>query len=325
MSIGVVSGYHANVSLADKSRLVKQLAAGLGFDRVGITSAAPIARVRYLQDWLSRGRAGSMSYLGRNNHIRSDPRALLEGARSVIVVAMNYHQQEPRGADDGVPRGRVARYAWGADYHTKVKKRLHELADALRAAVDEPFATRCCVDTVPLLERELAAMAGIGWIGKNTMVLHQGLGSYFFLGEMVTTLELACDEPATDHCGSCTRCLEACPTGAFPAPYEMDASKCISYLTIEHRGEVPESFHESMGDWVFGCDICQEVCPYNGDAPVTTEFAIRPPGPAPSLDELADWSEEDYRRVLKGSAVKRASLEMLKRNAAIARRNVSGE
>jgi epoxyqueuosine reductase len=176
-----------------------------------------------------------------------------------------------------------------------------------------------------LLERELAAAAGIGWIGKNTMVLHQEMGSYFFLGEIVTTLDLACDSPVPDRCGSCTRCLDACPTNALREPYRMDASLCISYLTIEHRAEIPATLAPAVGDWVYGCDVCQEVCPYNRDAPVATEpaFAVRPPGPFPILAELLRWSDDDYRRTLRNSAMKRAKLAMLRRNARIALDNVS--
>ena len=195
----------------------------------------------------------------------------------------------------------------------------------MRAELSESFESKACVDTAPLLEREVAAAAGIGWIGKNTMVLNQQMGSYFFLGALVTTLEIEPDEPVTDHCGSCTACLDACPTNAFPAPYEMDASKCISYLTIEHRGEIEERFHSEMGDWVFGCDVCQEVCPFNREAPVTQElrFSIQSRSSQPVLDEIINWSMDDYRVRLRGSAMKRAKLDMLQRNARIAERNVS--
>lgn len=264
-----------------------------------------------------------MDYLHRNHHIRTDPRNLLQGARSVIVTASSYHRSAPEIQNDAQARGRVAMYAWGDDYHEVVKNRLHKLVDVMRERIDEEFEARSCVDTVPILERELAAMAGVGWIGKNTMVLNRELGSYFFLGEIVTTLELACDEPVADHCGSCTRCLDACPTAALSTPYEMDASKCISYLTIEHRGEIPEQYHKDMGDWIFGCDICQEVCPYNRDAAVSENSPIREPGPRPILAEIAAWSQGDYRRTLKGSTMKRAKLSMLKRNVAIAARNAS--
>jgi len=310
------------VNKTQTTQLVRDLAAAQGFDRVGIAPAVRTERASYLQQWLADGQAGKMEYLKRYLDKRVDPAQLLPGARSVIVTALNYHQPTPQIGDDQ-PRGKVARYAWGDDYHEVIKKKLWSIVDSLRQAISEPFEAKPCVDSTPILERELAARAGIGWIGKNTMVLHQELGSYFFLGEIVTTLDLQPDSPATDHCGSCTRCLDACPTDAFPAPYQMDARRCISYHTIELRGDIPTEFQEAIGDWVFGCDICQEVCPFNQSAPYTSEkaFNIRPPSPHPLLNELLDWQTADYRGILKGSAMKRAKLDMLKRNAGIALRN----
>ncbi len=309
----------------DLSRYVKNLAADLGFDRCGIARAEPIGRGEQVRAWLGAGRAGTMHYLRRHLQQRLDPRVLLEGARSVVMVALLYNQSRPppeRACSRG--RGRVAMYAWGSDYHKLIKSKLFALVDRLRADLSEPFETKVCVDTAPLMEREQAAAAGIGWIGKNTMVLDRRLGSYFFLGAFVTTLKLEPDEPVEDHCGSCTACLDACPTRAFPAPYEMDASRCISYLTIEHRGPIAQEFHDKMDDWIFGCDVCQEVCPFNRHAPTTREsaFEVRSPGPAPALDDILSWSIEDYRRELRGSAIKRAKLEMLQRNAQIAKRNL---
>ncbi len=309
----------------DNAARVKQLAAGLGFERVGIARAGPISRQDYLTEWLSSGRAGAMGYLHRHDALRRDSRLLMPEARSVIVTALNYRQKaEEPPTDDRTPRGRVAMYAWGADYHDVVRGRLTRLVDAMRRELLEPFEARICVDTAPLLEREWAAAAGVGWIGKNTMVLHEGLGSCFFLGEIVTTLDLAPDEPATDHCGSCTRCLDACPTQAFPKAYEMDASRCIAYLTIELRDEIPAEFHRPIGDWVFGCDVCQDVCPFNRKAPASTvpEFAARPPNPWPRLAELLSLSDDECRTKLRGSAMKRATRTMLQRNAAIVARNV---
>ena len=305
-----------------RSKFIKKVAAEVGFDRCGIAKAEPIGRAAYFRSWLESGRSGSMEYLHKHFNLRTDPTALLEGARSVVVVAMLYHKRAPASpAVDAGSRGRVARYAWGSDYHRIVKDKLFQMADQIRAELGTGFEIKACVDTAPLLERELAAAAGVGWIGKNTMVLDDRLGSYFFLGALVTTLELAADQPVLDRCGSCTACLDACPTEAFPAPYEMDAARCISYLTIEHRGDITRAFQEKMGGWVFGCDICQEVCPFNRKAPETKEpgLAIRSPGPTVALDEILDWSVEDYRRELKGSAMKRAKLDMLKRNARIAK------
>lgn len=307
-----------------KNRLIRELAASLGFERCGIAAAAPIGRSAYLAEWLVSGRAGSMDYLHRHFKIRADPSMILEGAKSVVVVALNYHQLASQPIEgETAARGRVAMYAWGDDYHEVMRSKLTELTERARAELAEPFEVRVCVDTAPILERELAAAAGIGWIGKNTLVLHHEIGSYFFLGVIVTTLDLAPDEPLPDHCGTCTACLDACPTQAFPKPYEMDASRCISYLTIEHRGDISKPFQEMMGDWVFGCDVCQEVCPYNREAPTTREprFAVRPPGPRPALDEILGWSIDDYRDKLHGSAMTRAKLNMLQRNARIAKEN----
>jgi len=321
---------------AEASRLVKHYGAQLGFERCGIARAAPLARASYVEAWLDSGRGGTMDYMHRYLAQRIDPTQLLDGAKSVIVVALNYNQphpsrerERPVTLDRGDPheadaaRGKVAVYAWGDDYHDVLRTKLNGLLGHLRTELHEGFAAKVCVDTAPVIEREWAAASGVGWIGKNTLVLHESLGSYFFLGVVVTTLELEPDAPALDHCGTCTACLDACPTAAFPAPYEMDASRCVSYLTIEHRGAIAEELHESMGSWVFGCDICQEVCPHNRRAPTTTEprFAIRPPGPEPVLDELLHWSPDDYRTTLKGSAMRRAKLDMLQRNARIARTN----
>jgi len=279
-----------------------------------------------------------MDYLHRNLHLRCDPRELVPDAQSVIVVAASYHQREPVEAKrGGEPRGRIARYAWGEDYHRVLKDRLHLVADALREAggtlreaaggpneeTGLPVLTKVCVDTAPVVERAWAAAAGVGWIGKNTLVLHPRLGSYTYLGVIVTTAELEPDEPLADRCGSCRACLDACPTAALTAPYQMDASRCLSYLTIEHRTEIAAEFHEALGSWIFGCDICQEVCPHNRKAPVTDEprFALRPPAPGLRLEEILNWDREQYRESVRGKALKRAKLEMLQRNARIALAN----
>jgi len=215
----------------------------------------------------------------------------------------------------------VARYALGDDYHEMMKNRLHTLADFIRQHAGGQ--TRAAVDTAPILEREFAARAGIGWVGKNTCVINPYIGSWTLLGEVLTTIELACDQPMMDHCGTCTRCLEACPTDALHAPYQLDASRCISYLTIEHRGEIAPELQPLIGDWLYGCDICQDVCPHNSKAPVATEPALQPRFPTGSLDlrELENWTPEDYRVTLRGSAMKRTKLPQLQRNAAIVRKN----
>ncbi len=300
---------------------IKDLVAQQGFDHVGISRATTIERGNDLRRWLDAGRHGDMAYLERYLEQRLDPARVLPNARSVVVVALNYRQPAPRVTQD--PAGRVAMYAWGEDYHVVIKDKLWAVVDALRTEIEEPFDAKPCVDTAPLLERELAMRSGIGWIGKNTLVLNRDLGSYFFLGEIVTTLDLVPDTPATDHCGTCTRCLDACPTDAFPKAYEMDASRCISYHTIELRDDIPEQFHAAIGDWLFGCDVCQQVCPFNGTTPATTEprFAARAFAPAIAVDDVLSWDIEDYRKALSKTAVKRAKFEMLKRNAAIVLKN----
>jgi epoxyqueuosine reductase len=312
------------LSLAALAAEVKRRARELGFDLVGIAPTGPSPRRDYVRRWIDEGRAGSMEYLARRFEERTDPAVYLPGARSVVCVALNYHVPlEPPPAEGSVYHGRVARYALGDDYHEVIKTRLHALADWMReAASDEQ--TRACVDTAPVLERELAARAGVGWVGKHTGVLNARVGSWLLLGEVITTLALPPDEPATDHCGTCTRCIDACPTGAITAPYELDARRCISYLTIEHRGEIPPEFHQPIGDWLYGCDICQDVCPHNRAAPAATDPALAPRFPTGSLDvrEVLDWNDENYRSTLRGSAMKRVKLPQLQRNARIVSDNL---
>ncbi len=312
-------------SIEIKQRIIS-LSVEMGFERCGIASAGAIERGDYYRRWLKLGRAGTMEYLHRHQEERTDATKLLPDAKSVIVCALNYHQPDPPAVDesDGQATGQVAMYAWGDDYHKVIKRKLFGIMDRLRAEVADPFEAKACVDTAPILEREYAARAGVGWIGKNTLVLEPELGSYFFLGLIVTTLELPPDTPSPDHCGTCTRCLEACPTDAFPAAYEMDASRCISYLTIEHRADtIADELQSKMGDWVFGCDVCQQVCPHNSDVPLTNEarFAIRPPGPRVDLEAMQTMTDEAIREQLKGSAIKRAKPDMLRRNARIASAN----
>lgn len=321
---------------AAKAQFIKSTATELGFARVGITHVGPPERAAYYRAWLAAGHAGTMEYLKRSEALRTNPRGLLAGARAIICAAMSYRRAEKdsagsaavaeRAADAARPTGRVAMYARGQDYHTVLHNVLRDLVRRMRAAFAEPFEARVCVDSVPVLERELAARAGLGWIGKNTLLMQEDVGSYLFLGEVVTTLDLPADEPVTDHCGTCTRCLDACPTQAFPAAYQLDASKCISYLTIEHRGAIPAQFHAAMGDWVFGCDVCQEVCPHNRRAPVGTNSALLEERTAARVDllELLDLRGGGYRRLTKGTALRRVSVPVWRRNAAIARANQAG-
>jgi epoxyqueuosine reductase len=296
---------------------IKDKARELGFDLVGVASAEPSRHRDHLRKWLDDGNAGEMDYLARRFDERTDPATYLPGAKSVICVARNYHV-ELAAPDPNTQNGRVARYALGDDYHELIKHRLYDLADWLRDTV-LGSRTRCGVDTVPVLERELAARAGIGWVGKNTCVINPRLGSWLLLGEVLTTIPLPVDEPVTDHCGSCTRCLDACPTGAITEPYKLDATRCISYLTIEHRGELAADLQRQTGDWLYGCDVCQDVCPHNQRVEAATDPAFQPRFKTGTLDaaEVLQWSEDDYRTALRGSAMKRVKLPILKRNAAI--------
>ncbi|MGE0479270.1 MAG: tRNA epoxyqueuosine(34) reductase QueG [Phycisphaerae bacterium] len=314
------------------AHIVKAAALELGFDRVGITRAEPSARATYYREWLAHGHAGTMAYLSRNINERLDPRTQLAGARSVVCVALNYRRDSRSDAagtarpDAREPTGRVAQYARGRDYHVVVRERLRALAELMRRRLPVAFEACEFVDTGPLLERELAARAGLGWIGKNTCLLHHELGSFAFLGELVTTLDLEPDAPLPDHCGSCTRCLDACPTQAFPAPYQLDASRCISYLTIEHLGEIAPELRPGIGDWVFGCDVCQDVCPFNARAPFATDPQLcepRIPARVP-LRPLVNLRSGDHRRLIRGTAARRATRATWQRNARIAWKNQEG-
>lgn len=311
-----------------KSERVKALARAGGFDRVGITRPAPSVRAAYYRHWLASGQMGTMGYLTEHADVRENPERMLPGARSVVCVAVNYRHPDAAAAGTGgerEPCGRIAQYARGEDYHRVLHDMLRGLVRAMRAEFDKPFEARTCTDTAPVFERELAAAAGLGWVGKNTLLLHEREGSYCVLGELFTTLELTPDAPATDHCGTCTRCLDACPTAAFPAAYQMDARRCIAYLTIEHRGEIPAEQHERIGDWLFGCDICQDVCPFNARAAHATQpriAAARLPGRLP-LRPLVALTSGAHRRLTRGSATRRASRRMWQRNARIALANAT--
>lgn len=290
-----------------------------GFDRAGFARLGPSEHADAFERWLGRGENAEMAYLERRRAERLDPRTILEGARSVVCVARQYHPpgNGGDGAEDSLYRY-VARYARGEDYHDVLKERLQRLAGRIRAEFPGT-KTRVYVDTGPVLERELAARAGIGSFGKNTNLLHPEAGSWFFLGEILTTLELPPSTPVADLCGSCSRCLEACPTGALPEPYHLDATRCISYWTIEHRGWFEDDVRSMVSDWLFGCDICQEVCPVN-EAPqpaAEPRFAPDSRREALTLEDLLEMSREAYVELFRGSAMKRAKLEGLQRNAAV--------
>jgi epoxyqueuosine reductase len=296
---------------------VRERARQLGFDRVAIGPAGPPAHGEAFERWLEAGCAGTMDYLAETRAQRLDPARVLPGCRSVIAVALNYARED----DDPRWRG-VARYARGADYHRLMRPRLHALRDHVTAL--SGARSRASLDTSAVLERELAAAAGLGWVGKNTNLIAPGLGSYFFIGLVLTTAELPADGAVADRCGSCTACLDACPTQALPAPYALDARRCIAYLTIEHRGAIDPELQPSMGEWLFGCDVCQEVCPWNRRAPLTRDPALAGGAPPPPAEALVDMTDEEFRERFRGSPLKRARREGLARNAAIVLANRRG-
>jgi epoxyqueuosine reductase len=273
------------MDLAARTRWVCEQAHELGFDLCGVAPADAFEELANYSTWLERGYAGNMDYL--RDARRADPRAVLEGARSLIVVALNYNSAQPYSTEqagmqiDDTPRGWISRYAWGDDYHEVLREKLNALVARTRDEWPEPFEARAYVDSGPIVERVAAKYAGLGWLAKNTCLINEELGSWLFLGVIVTTLELAPslapdEPPAADLCGNCRLCLEACPTQAFAAPYVLDARKCISYLTIELRGAIPDELRQEMGNAVIGCDICQDVCPWNRKSPVTQLAAFQP-------------------------------------------------
>jgi len=310
------------------SEFIRQAAHDAGFEVSGIAQLSDHPELAHFPEWVDAGHAGDMKYLESRDDSgqlkRAFPGETFHWARSVIVCAINYNTPVPYSIHEHDPSaGWISRYAWGKeDYHDAVLRRLRLVEDALRTAAPE-ILTRCYVDTGPIVERVYAKYAGIGWIGKNTCILNQQLGSWLFLGVILTSLELPPDLPAADRCGTCTRCIDACPTNAFVGPYELDATRCISYLTIEKRGSIPEDLREGMGRHIFGCDICQDVCPWNRKSPVTraAEFQPREGLVNPALDWLANISEEEFRARFRGSAIKRAKRSGLRRNALIAMGN----
>ena len=312
-------------ALAERAKAVAQ---ALGFDLVGVAHAEPGGRAAFLREWLARGYGGEMAYLARGVERREDPRVVLPGARSVIALGLVYDpgaRPEPRGS-----AFRVARYAGGDDYHDVLIDRVRALEAALSPLAGMPVRTRGYVDTGPVLERAFAADAGLGWIGKNTLLIHPRLGSYLFLAVVLTDLALEPGAPEPDHCGSCRACLDACPTGAFPEPYVLDATRCLSYTTIELRGPIPGDLRAQHGDWGFGCDVCQEVCPWNqrerrvvpaDPHGLRARLAARHEWRAPALAWVLDLSQETWRAAARGTALRRPGYRGLLRNALIAAGN----
>ena len=292
---------------------VKSVAYSLGFDLVGIAPLGPFPEAVFYPKWLESGYAGEMKYLERQKTAKLDPESILPGARSVIVCAMNYNSAQPRTQYDRM-KAWISRYAWGEDYHHTVTTKLRELADWIEQ--NAPHRTKAYVDTGPLIERVYAKYAGVGWFGKNTCIINQKVGSWLFLGCILTDLELPYDTPVPDRCGSCTRCIDACPTGAILEPYVLDSRKCIAYTTIELRGDIPEEERAGIGHHLFGCDICQDVCPWNRKAPHSSIGAFEPKAGLfwPAIDRLLDLNEEEWRTMIRGTAMKRARIKGLLRN-----------
>jgi epoxyqueuosine reductase len=335
------------MNAAERTEWIEHQARSLGFDLCGIaaigsggnsttssdndassTSADNVwPELARIPEWLARGNAGELKYL--HDPRRTSPEQVMSGARSVIVCALNYNTAQPHSTDaannEDSPRGWISRYAWGTDYHEIIGAKLAALEAAMRKEIHEPFDAKWYVDTGPIHERAAAHHAGLGWVGKHTLLINQQIGSWIFLGVVVTTLELAPSRSATeslppDLCGQCTLCIDACPTDAIVEPYVLDARRCISYLTIELRTAIPEELREQVGRQVFGCDICQDVCPWNRQAPATQEkaFAPREKLLAPEIEWLASLCEEDFRKEFRASPVKRAKFRGLIRNACVA-------
>jgi len=321
----------------ERAARVLEIARQSGFDLCGIAPAAEFPELTHLDDWLEKGYAGEMRYL--HDARRHSPSLVVEGARSVIVCALNYNTAPPYSTDVPVeaspqwgPRGWIARYAWGDDYHDVIGQKLQAVLAAMRQSFSEAFEARAYVDTGPIIERVAAKYAGLGWLAKNTCLINEELGSWLFLAVIVTTLDLApslgaAESPPPDLCGNCRLCIEACPTGAIVEPYVLDARRCISYLTIELRTPIPLEFREPIGRQVFGCDICQDVCPWNRHSPVTAaaEFAPRYFAEnslfSPGLEWLLSLNENEFREIFRGSPVKRAKWRGLLRNACVAAGN----
>jgi epoxyqueuosine reductase len=311
---------------------VKALALECGFELAGVARAEPLAESRYYHEWVEDGFAGKMTYLTDHRaDVRDDPRRLLASAQSIICVGKLYNSPQAYAADrDEGELSAISRYAWGEDYHDVLRAGLERLVERMRERAS--FEWKICVDTAPLLERAYARHAGLGWIGKNTCLINQEKGSWFFLGELLVSLALEPDAPPPDRCGTCTRCIDACPTTAIvPArqpggpAFTIDSRLCIAYFTIELRGPIPEEARADIGGHVFGCDICQDVCPWNGRAPLTADPAFAPDRAMPPLEKLAAMSEEEFRVMFRGSPVKRARYTGFLRNVAIAMGNLKRE
>ena len=301
---------------------IERWARELGFQSLGISSGQLTQAESHLLEWLDRGYHGTMTYMSRHGSARTRPHELLPGTVRIISVRMDYRPEDVvdslAGLED-LRNGYVARYAVGRDYHRLMRRRLQRLADHIADAIG-PFLYRAFTDSAPVMEKPLASHAGLGWIGKHTNLINKNAGSFFFIGELYTDLPLPVDGPVTDHCGECSRCITACPTGAIVGPYQLDARRCISYLTIELKGSIPIELRASIGNRIFGCDDCQLVCPWNRFSQPTEEigFALNPQFAAPPLVSLLAWDEDQFLRNTSGTALRRITHEQWLRNVAVA-------
>jgi epoxyqueuosine reductase len=307
---------------------IKVKARELGFDLCGIAPACELPELAGLRAWLDQGYAGTMTYLHRSAERRADVRRVLPSAKTVVMTAVNYNTDRPLSLGCREPgRALVARYAWGDDYHTVLGARLDALLAWMREVASGPFEAKAYVDTGPVQERVYAQHAGLGWIGKNTCVINPALGSWLLLGEIICSLALDVDAPALDQCGTCSLCLDACPTSAFVGPGVLDATRCVSYLTIEYRGDIPTEYREAVGTHVYGCDVCQEVCPWNAMAKISSDpvWQPRPVWDGADVSTLAAMSDEALGEAIEGSAMRRAGVSGLRRNITLAVENGSRE
>ena len=300
---------------------LQNLARGLGFDLCRVASCSSPPHFDEFRSWLGEGRAGEMNYMQRGEEKRSDPQQVLPGARSIVVLALNYWQGEQAPPSSNHAIGRIARYAWGDDYHDIIAAKLEKIDELLCSVGGNQ---KCYVDTGPVLERDHAAVAGIGWHGKSTMLINTKLGTWFFLAEILTTLDIPPDPPVQDRCGTCTRCIDACPTGAITAPHQLDARRCISYLTIEHKTAIPLELRPLIGDRIFGCDDCLDACPWNRFAQASREtaFQARPSTNGVALRDYLSLSDQEFREMFRNSPIKRIKRRGFLRNVCVALGNV---
>lgn len=314
------------MNLQKRTQNVREAALRLGFNACGFSKAGRLeTEERRLREWLNQGRHGTMNWMENHFDKRVDPTRLVPGAKSVVSVIGSYFHPDHKRQQQQSGQPKIAKYAQGRDYHKVYKKKIKKLFKETEELIGSQINGRVFVDSAPVLDKAWAVRAGLGWMGKNSNILNKNIGSFFFIGEMISDVEFNYDHPVTDHCGSCTRCIDACPTNAIYEPYRVDSNKCISYLTIELKEQIPEEYRDDLGEWMYGCDICQDVCPWNRDAQYTQMKDLHP------RDKILDhninfWEEldnEQYDALFEGSAMRRAKFEKYKDNVAAVAENMS--